>query len=912
VAALLVVGVAAVPAAAQERTTGVPSPEAAAEEAPDPTLATRRLEGVVEVDGRLEEEAWSRAPAADDFVQGDPVEGAEPAQPTEVRVLFDAEAVYVGARMHEPDPAAVARQLVRRDQRGQYDHFEVLFDPNLDRQTGYLFRVGASGVERDAYLFDDTREDVNWDAVWSSAVHRDSTGWSVEMRIPLSQIRYESRRTPQTWGVNFARRRLASSSVSYFSLVSRTVQGTVSQSGRLTGVRLTDTERRFQVRPFVATELATGPAGNGNPFFDGSEMDPRLGLDVQYGIGSAFSLDATFNPDFGQVEVDPAVVNLSAFETFFPEKRPFFVQDARIFDFDLAGRRSRLFFSRRIGRTPVEEGPAEAAFLDVPRRTTILGAAKFTGRTSGGLSVGALAAVTQEETGRAVTDEGGTVRSFVAQPAERHGVARVQQDFRDGASRVGAIVTGLSRDLPGDGSLTTLPSSAFSAGVDFLHQWGGERNRRWSLSGYVAGTHVRGSPAAMVELQTNPQHYYQRPDADRLSVDSAATHMTGIDWNLELARQSGEHWTWDVSLEQLSPDFAVNDMGFYDQGEQLDLTGGVTYREIEPGSLFRNWRVRVFTFHELRNEVLDDPFSPDQIAHAYKDGRFFLNSRFEFVNNWALEMGLEVGPRSLSDTGTRGGPLMAEPADMGGDVRLRTDRRKTVSLGPSLGYTRRSSGAGHRLDAGLGITVRPAPSFELNVEPTITFEEDAAQYVATSGAVPYAPTFGDRHVFAELERTELSIETRLNATFSPTLSLQLFLQPLVSSADFVSYRQLARAESYDFLPLPEGTAEEGDGSLVCRGGATCRSGDTRYVDFDGDGVPDDSFDRQDFNLRSLRGNAVLRWEYLPGSTLFLVWQQDRREEVDVGDFDLGRDLDGLLGVDAENTFIVKVSHYLDL
>ncbi len=884
---------------------------AAARTGPGPVLEAVRRSGPVDVDGRITEDAWRRAPAATGFVQGDPVEGAEPARPTEVRILYDEEALYVGARMHD-DPASVADQLVRRDEGGQYDHFEVLLDPNLDRQTGYLFRVGASGVEFDAYLFRDTREDVDWDAVWSSAVHQDSAGWSVEMRIPLSQIRYESRDTPQAWGVNFSRRRLASTSTSFFALVSRTVEGRVSQAGRLTGLVLTETEPRFELEPFVAGEIFTGPAAAGNPFFDGSEVQGRAGLNLRYGVGSNFSLDATVNPDFGQVEVDPAVVNLSAFETFFPERRPFFVQDARILDFDLGGRNARLFFSRRIGKAPERAGLAGAAFSEVPDRTTILGAAKFTGRTDGGLSLGVLGAATQEETGRAFFEGPGRTETFVAEPASQYGVARLQQDFREGASRVGAILTAMRRALPADGSLADLPSSAFTGGIDFEHAWGGPSDRRWSLSGYIAGSHVRGDPEAMVAIQTNPQHYHQRPDADYLSVDSTATSLTGVNWNLVLARQSAEHWTWSASFEHVGRNLSVNDLGFYDQGPQLDFTGNLTYREIDPGPVFRSWSLGLFTFHELRTDIYGRLASPGEWPRSYKNGQVSLNADAELHNNWGLDLGVEFGPKSLSDTGTRGGPLMTDPGSVAIEAGLRTDRRRTVSVGPSVGWSDRIDADGGSLELGMDVVVRPSPGLELSLEPEVSFEDDPSQFVASTGAVPYEPTFGTRHLFADLDRTEVSVETRLSAAFTPDLSLQLFLQPLISAGDFVRYKQLARPASFDFRTFEEGTATNAGPDVRCAGGDICEREGERFVDFDRDGTADFSFPARDFNFRSLRGNAVLRWEYRPGSTIFLVWQQDRRDEARVGDFELGRDLDGLFGGGAENTFIVKVNHFLDL
>ncbi len=895
------------------------------QEAPSaPRLEAARREGEVTVDGSLDEEAWQGAPVATGFVQGEPEEGAEPVQPTEVRVLFDGEAIYVGARMHEPSAAAVADQLVRRDEDGQYDYIEVGFDPNLDQQTAYVFRLGASGVERDAFIVeggggfgDDGGGGVNWNAVWSSAARIDSAGWTAEMRIPLSEIRFESGSGSQTWGLNFERRRLASNSISYFALISRTESGTVSQYGRLTGLDLAGAGGRFQLEPYAVGQLFRGPEAPGNPLVDGSSFTPRLGADLSYGLGPQFTLDATVNPDFGQVEVDPAVINLTAFETFFPEKRPFFVQDGRIFDFDLSGRRSSLFFSRRIGRSPQGDAPAEAAATDAPQQTTILGASKVTGRTQGGLSMGALAAVTGRETGRAYFAEADSVGEYVAEPLTGYAVGRLQQDFRDGASNVGGILTMLRRDLPENGQLDFLPRTALSGGLDFRHRWGGDRNRRWSLNGFFASTHLSGEPESIVRVQTNPQHYFQRPDAEDLSVDSAATSMTGVNWQLNFSRASAEHWTWSIWLGDITPGFAPNDLGFSTENPRLHGGGRISYRDIEPGPLFRSWNVFAFTFHSFRHTLTDDLLSTDQWSRSYQDGGLFLNGRFEFHNNWRLNLGLNLQPTGQSVSKTRGGPLMTEPTSRSFEVSVSTDPRRALSLEPSVNYGTTSRSAGRSLSLGAELTWRPSPSWQVELEPEFRSEDDGAQYVATTKAVPYEPTYGARYLFGDLERIQLSMQTRLNVVFNPEMSLQLFAQPLLSSGDYTSLKQLARPRSFEFERFEEGAPQLRSGVggtevVGCTGGTTCTRDGTRYVDFDGDGNVDYSLPVQDFNIRSLRGNAVLRWEYTPGSELFLVWQHDRRAFGRDGRFDVGRDLDALFGAPAESTFILKASYFLNL
>lgn len=879
-----------------------------------PVARAARRSGPIEIDGRIAEDAWSRAPPITGFVQSDPSEGAPPAQPTTARFLYDDDAIYVAARMEEPDASVIRDQLVRRDQGGQYDYVEVALDPNLDRQTGYLFRLAASGSERDAFLFDDSRTDVDFDAVWTSAVSRDSSGWSAEMRIPLSQFEFPSADTARTWGFNVTRRRLASNSTSQFSLVSRTVQGRVSQFGLLRNVDIEAGPHFLEVEPFVASDLtARSDVSPENPFSDGTDVGVRPGANLTYGVSSNFTLDATVNPDFGQTEVDPTVVNLSPFETFFAEKRPFFVQEFRVFDFDLAGRRSQLLFTRRIGRQDLQgEPPTGADFTTQPDRNTILGAGKLTGRTDGGLSVGALGALTREETGRAFFEESGEVREFVAQPQVGTGVLRLQQDLRDGATSMGLIGTALSRSLPADGSLDALPAEAFSFGADVRHEWGGPQDRRWRLSGYYAGTHVRGDSAAMIDIQTNSQHFFQRPDADDLSVDSTSTHLTGANWSVELARQSAEHLTWRVLVQEVTPHFAVNDLGFSRQGEQLDFSGNVTWQETEPGDLFRDWRVSLFTFHEFRHSLLDDPGSPDQWTQSYKDGAFFLNSRFELLNNWRISLGGDVRPESLSDTETRGGPLMVDPAGHGVDASVTTDPRNALTVRLQTSYSGQQRNAGHSFRLSGRLTFRPTPAWEFSVGPTYRTSRDAAQFVTSTGEVGYEPTFGRRHLFADLEREQVSMDTRLEFTVSPDLSLQFFGQPLLSANDFTTYKQLARPSSFEFLRFEEGDPRTEGGEVVaCEGGRTCLREGTRYVDFEGDGSVDFSFGEETFNLRSFVGDAVLRWEYLSGSTLFLVWRQDRRDLGPEPGLDVGRELDALLEGASRDEFILKVQHFLE-
>lgn len=872
-----------------------------------PAASATRRTGDVRIDGRIDETAWASAVPATNFVQSEPVEGDSAQFRTEVRTLFDDDALYVAARMYDSDPGSIARQLVRRDEFGQADWFAVGFDPRLDRRTAYVFFVSAANVQSDRYVFNDEEADGAWDAVWESAVRIDSLGWTAELRIPLSQLRYDAGNGPQSWGVNFARRRLRNNEETHFALMSRLRRGRVSQFATMTGIELNDAPRRAEIRPYVLGSVRSEPVQQGNPFRDGSDVTGRTGLDLRYGLGPSFTLDATINPDFGQVEADPAVINLTAFETFFEERRPFFVQDAQIFNFQLSGQTNRLFYGRRVGRSPAGRAPAGASFSEIADAASILGAAKFTGRTPRGLSVGAIAALTGKEYGRAWFSSTSEMRRFLAEPQATHGALRLKQDMNDGASTIGVITTVQRRDLPGDGSFDFLPRTAVSAGVDWEHQW---NDRRYSFQGYVAGSHIAGDSTAMIRVQRASNHWFQRPDALRLRVDSSATDMSGIDWRMTLEKRGGRYWTGAVWAAQVTPGFEVNDLGFSGRQEVIDAGTRVSYREITPGRVFRSYGVSLFTFHNWSHEALESPWSSRSWGRSHVQGMFLLNKRATLRNYWELESRISYRPEMLDRNATRGGPLMLQPRAMEWSFEVESDPRRAVSVEAGGEFEYGTMGAGRREAIALGLSVRPSSRVEAVVSPVWEQGTIGAQHVATSRAVPHAPTFGSRYLFAELARRELSLETRVNVTFSPTLTLQAFLQPLLSSGDYLTYKQLLAPRTFAFESFPEGTYVTGSPAR-CAGGRTCLDpAGARLVDLDGNGSVDDTFRDRDFNVRSLIANMVMRWEYRPGSTLFVVWQRRQEDEERIGGFNFSRDARALVGAPARNVFMIKASYWL--
>lgn len=847
--------------------------------------------GDIEIDGLIDEPQWAEGRVFRGFVQRQPVDGQPVEHDTEVRVLFGEDAIWVAARMFDPDPASLNARMSRRDNLSTVDVFGFGLDPDRDGLTGYIFEVSVANVQSDTYISNDDQFDGAWDAVWASGVQIDAEGWTAELRIPLSQIRYEAADAPRAWGISFRRRRIASNEESFHPHISQLRRGWISQFGTIDNVRVASVSRRLEMLPYALSSARSGPATPGDPFFDGSSAEGRVGLDLSYGLGAAFTLDATVNPDFGQVEADPAVINLSAFETFFQERRPFFVQDARVFDFGLSGG-GRLFYSRRVGRAPQGSGPSGTLFKEVPQNATIQGAAKVSGRTSGGLSIGALFALTGTEHANAQLTSGGTIEEYLVEPRSEYGTLSVMQDLRGGATQIGVLGTAMRRDLPGDGSFDWLPSTAYSAGVRFNHLW---RDRSWALFGYFSGSHVRGDASAITRIQRSSIHYFQRPDATRFTLDPTRESLTGRDWRVTLEKRNGEHWVGSVWAAEVTNGFEINDLGYSTRTEVLDGGVAVTYREIRPGTLFRSYNFGFRSFHNWSHEALDDTWSIGSWHDARTGGNYGLNAFGQFLNYWGVGMNVGYAPPQVSRRQTRGGPTMVMPSTVNVNFNVSSDSRKAVSVGAFIGLNDARTGIGGGRTAELELSVRPNENLTLSLSPRYFSSRTGEQYVTSTGTLPYAPTYGTRYLFADLQQRQFSLETRVDWMFSPTLSLQIYAQPLLSSGDFITYKQLAAPKSYDFVNL-----------------VPTQVADTMFVDFDGDLTSDYSFSDRDFNVRSLVGNAVLRWEYRPGSTVFLVWQRTQDDEEEVGDFRFSRDAGALFRASAENRFILKVNYWLGL
>jgi hypothetical protein len=857
--------------------------------APAPRLRAGQVQGSITIDGRIDESSWAGAEPASGFTQTDPSEGQPATEKTEVRVLIGEDALYVGARLYDREAARVKAALARRDDDVEADEFDVYLDTFHDHLSGVRFRVTPGGAILDGILGSSAQgseEDDSWDPVWESATGIDSLGWTAELRIPLSQLRYNST-ADGTWGIQLYRKILRKGEEDWFAFVSKSDVGGVSRYGHLVGLGRLQAQRRLELSPYVLARAAYAPIPPGDPFQSGHDYHGSAGLDLKYGLTSDLTLNATVNPDFGQVEVDPAVVNLSAFETFFPEKRPFFVEGADVFRF--GGIRAsnsfgfpEFFFSRRIGREPQRNlGGEDVSFLDSPTETSIRTAAKLSGRTRSGWSLGILDAVTAGEDARYIDGSGARVTSPV-EPLTNYFVGRVRKDLRGGNSTVGLIGTAVSRDQKDPDLNSLLRSSAYLVGADFTNSWS---NRVWSLDGSVGLSTVRGTPDAIARTQRSSARYYQRPDASSFRYDPTRTGLTGYAYQLALGKNSGEHWLGGLVYQEVSPAFESNDLGFQSDASQRGFSTALEYRQRKPGPVFRSYGIFPFTNHQWN-------FDGDLIFGSY--GLIF---SAQMKNFWDFQLRGDYAPPIYDDRLTRGGPLARQPAF--GDVRLtlNSDVRRTTRLTANLTQSW-TTAQEHQTKADLTLSVRPMPALRVSVGPALLLNRTQSQYVTTVTDPLAAATFGSRYVFATLDQTEVSMVTRLDWTFSPGLSLQLFLQPLISAGDFSRLKEFVSPGSYDFAVYGQD-----------KGSATATSAGT-VID-PGDGGESFTVPEQNFTIRSLRANAVLRWEWRPGSTLFLVWQQNRDNDTSFGNLRLGRDIDAVFsGGESHNLLAVKASYWL--
>ncbi len=841
------------------------------------------------IDGKLDEPEW-RQPGITHFTQRDPIEGAQPTERTEVWVAYDDAALYIAARMYDDSPDSIATQMGRRDASLNADELYVGIDSYHDRRSGFYFGVYASGTVVDGTLYNDSWDDNSWDGVWDAATRIDSLGWTAEMRIPYSQLRFP-KQDQYVWGVNFARQIVRKNERDDFVLVPKKESGWVSRFADLDGLHDINPPRKIELLPFIVGKgKATNAFVPGDPFNASPKYSSDMGVDLQLGLGNNLTLNATINPDFGQVELDPSVVNLTQYETIFQEKRPFFIEGSNFFDFGYGGANNNVgfnwsnptyFYSRRIGRPPQGALQQSTDYAEIPDVTRILGAGKLTGKIGDNWSLGVLSAATERQYGRG--DSAGVRFEDVVEPFTSYNVVRSLREFNEGRQGLGVIGTAVLRDLNQPYLGDNFNRRAYAAGIDGWTNL--DADQRYVLTGWFSTTRVEGTPTRILDLQQSPLHYFQRPDAPEVHLDSSATSLTGYASRIAINKQKG-NLVLNVAAGIISPGFDSDDLGVFNRTDVLNAHIFTGYQWFNPDGFFRRKEVEIATF---RSYTFD--------GKKTGDGYFFFWSA-QLMNYWNLNGNFAFTPATLDDTKSRGGPFVNGTNGYSGYVYAQSDTRNKIILSLEVDGARTESG-GYRVTSLPGIQWKPVSNVSLSLMPTINRDVTIAQWVTNQVDSTAVNTYGSRYVFGKLDLKEISAEIRLDWIFSPRLSLQLYMQPLISVGHYDQFKELRQPGTYTFNRY----GENGSTILEAR--------DSLFIDPDGPGPASQfGFPNPDFSYKFLNVNTVLRWEYMPGSTIYLVWTRNGYRFDNPGTYDVGRDLRDLATApDHKDAFLVKMTYW---
>lgn len=841
-----------------------------------------RKRGDIRLDGRLDDEAWQAATPVTDFIQAEPVEGDAPTDPMEIRFVYDDTALWVGARMRRSQETDIQAPMSRRDEGEQAEYLQIELDTYLDRRTAYMFGVTASGVRLDHFHPTDNESDADWqfDPVWEAKTSKDADGWTAEMWVPFSQLRFNDH-PERIWGLNVKRWRPELNEQDYWVIVGRTQRGWASRFGDLHGIDGLEGKMRLELLPYVtSSSRTTANPDRNNPFDTG--FDGRAGADIKFGIGPNLTLETTFNPDFGQIEADPAEVNLSVFETTFDERRPFFIEGSNLLE--MPGTRS--YYSRRIGARP--SGPATGDYVDYPDTSTILGAAKLTGRMKSGTSLGLLGALTDQEF--AAVSTGGIRSKTKVAPRTVWAVARVLQELGTEGSTFGGQMTLVHRDLDASEPLASLSiRDAVTGAVDARLRF---HDRTYEAAFNLAFTHQDGEPAAVERTQRANAHFFQRLDQPTIRLDPTRRSLGGAAMRSEIGKIAGRHWLWNYNLMIESPEFDLLEFGLLNYAG--DFMGGprLTYRETRPGRYLRAYSFQANMSHTW--------YFDKDLGFRYTVGS---NNSLTFRNFWVATFNVQHFPHGLDPQTTRGGPAMGAPRGWNVNTSLRNSSGASTAWNGSVNLRMNEFGEQSWLTSGT-FSARPSPSVQLSVSPEYDNEEGTnaffqgaigRQYLTTlAGGRP--ETYGRRYVFGLVDRTTLSTQFRVNYTFKPDLNLDIYAEPFATSGQYRGIGELAVSRGRDLrLYGTDGTTIE-------------RLPDAGYRVTDG--ASSFTLSNRDFNVRSFRSNVVLRWEWRPGSTLYTVWQQNRSSTEPHGEHVGFDDMFGSLTAPGDNIFAIKTTFWL--
>ena len=860
--------------------------------------ATQIAEAPV-IDGVLTDRIWNEGEWTDDFTQFEPYNGKKPSQHTEFKILFDDNNLFVAIKSFDSSPDSIVKRLTRRDHEDG-DMVAIIFDSFHDQRTGFMFGVSVGGVKSDQMMTNDGEsEDQSWDPNWWVGTSINNEGWIAEMKIPFSQLRFKNN-SGDVWGLEVIRTIYRKAETCIWQHIPQDAPGIIHMMGEMSGIEQVKPRKIFDITPYGVAQTERFPAEEGNPFATGKRSKLNAGLDAKIGVTNNLTMDLTINPDFGQVEADPSQVNLTAYETFFNEKRPFFIEGSNIISFGLGigdgdVGNDNLFYSRRIGRKPQgstydyygTNDETEGYSLS-PDRTSILGAAKLTGKTQDGLSVGFMDAVTSEEV--AEIDTGGHRSYQTVEPLTNYLAARVQKDYKEGNTIIGGMFTSVNRDMnelsiagdPNDALINTLPAAAYTGGLDFTQYFS---KKTYMVNLNTAFSYIEGTEEAMVKAQESSARYFQRPESS-IALDSTRTSMSGNGGRLQFMKTGNGHLSYGAAFLWKTPGLELNDMGYQREADQMLQVLWANYRIWEPKSFYRTININA-------NQYAGWDFSGIHLFDGIES-----NGNVNFKNYWFAGAGTNLNYNVISNSMLRGGPIMRMPGSLNSWMHISTDSRKKLEIELQLQNSVTFEGSGHNISVEPEMTYKPTNTLSLSFSPSYMVSYDELQYVEQA-------TYGTqtRYIYGSIDQRVVGMSFRVNFNLTPDLTLQYWGQPFIASGKYYDYKYITDPMAADYhsrfaLYSPEQISLNDE--------------DYYEIDENTDGYSDYGFDKPDFNFQEFLSNFVLRWEYNPGSSVYLVWSQTRSNSNNTGTMEYSNNMEELFSEKPSNIFLIKFSYRFGL
>ncbi|HUX59653.1 MAG TPA: DUF5916 domain-containing protein [Bacteroidales bacterium] len=837
---------------------------------------TRLITAKPVIDGKLDDECWNTGVWAGDYHQFIPNEGAKPTYPTEMKILYDDKNLYIAFRAYDGEPDKIQRLSgVRDDIVG--DMVGITFDSYHDHRTGFEFTVTAWGQKVDLVLFNPASWDFNWNAVWKVKTGLEDSAWVAEYEVPLNQLRY-SKEEEQVWGMHTWRWINRLQEESNWEIQSKTGPGMLYNFGELRGIKGLKKSQRLEVMPYALGDLKTMKKEPGNPFADkGRAWGGNIGLDAKIGISSNFTIDLTVNPDFGQVESDPSVMNLTAFETFYEEKRPFFLEGLTIFDYKFDNQ--SLFYSRRIGHAPSRTvDPADDLFVKSTNKTSILSAIKLSGTTSEGLSVGLIQSVTANEFAT-LSDEYGNKTTTKVEPLTNYMVARIQKGYKAGTTVIGGMLTSTNRSIE-DENLQFLSNDAYTGGLDLLHHW---KDKEFFIDARLIGSYINGSTEAITALQESSARYYQRPGADYLRYDTTSTSLSGYGGKFRIGKGSKGLWKYSTGITWLSPGLELNDLGYMNSADQINQENDISYLINKPASIFRTYSIGLEQFNSWNFNGL------------YLGSGGHLQFISEFKNQWGFSTNLIYHSKAFDTKILRGGFDMMMPQSITSFGRINTDMSKKFTAGVAYSYENRGSNSAVSYQLEPGITIRPISTLKIGLSANFSENNDRLQYVATRDYMTEK-----RYILGTIDQKTLGLTFRVDMNLTPEFSIQYYGSPFISRGTYSEFKRVTdpEASAYnDRFAVFQ--------SLEVIGGSY-------GLDENNDGNSDYFISNPDFNFHEFRSNLVAKWEYRLGSFIYLVWSSERSGVTGSSGATIGDSYRQLWDVFPNNIFLIKLNYWFSL